>query len=605
VLVTTSRGLLRATRDGLLDPDAPGAPPQPPPHGEMRVTHLARNGDLWMDIDPGRLGRLREGKWHVFTAADGLGAGSPQVITEDAEGRIWVGMEETHLYRFDGSRFTSVPLAAATGVGSVQALHFDASGTGWAGTAGAGLLRVGGSARSLDKRHGLPSNEISQVISDDQGSLWCGSPEGIFRVRRPELEKFFAGEIASVDAVVLSADDGLGETNCASDHQPSAWKSRSGVLWFATRQGVVAIDPRNEQVSGTPVVVQIDTVRAGDQSWPAAAAVRVPGPGRTVEMDYSVLSLSNPDRVRARVRLQGYDDEWTTADARGVARYARLPPGDYEFVVEARIAGAAGTSARVSLPIIVVAAWWQTLWFRAALVILCLLLAAVAARAWSHRRLRAKLADLEQATALERERARIAQNIHDDLGAGLTRISLLTQASEVADGRGQLDKIYRTVSGLTQSMDAIVWAVNPKNDNLESFANYLVEFAQGFLTDAEIRCRVILPEVLPPLTLPAQFRHDLFLSCKEALNNAVKHARATEVTVQLGDEGGKLVVRISDNGRGLTAAEATGGRRGAKNGLRNMQSRLAGLGGVCEITSSDIGTVVTLTAPLSAETNSP
>jgi signal transduction histidine kinase len=166
----------------------------------------------------------------------------------------------------------------------------------------------------------------------------------------------------------------------------------------------------------------------------------------------------------------------------------------------------------------------------------------------------------------------------------------------------QLDKIYRTVSSLTQSMDEIVWAVNPKNDNLENFAYYLVEFAQGFLTDADIRCRVQLPETLPPCLLPAQFRHHLFLSCKEALNNVAKHARATEVTVQLRAEAGQLVVALADNGHGLAAAETAGSaaRPGEKDGLTNMRARLAVLGGSCEIASSVTGTTVTFTAPLPA-----
>lgn len=608
ILVTTSQGLLRATQDGLVPVDAPGSPPQPPAHGEMRVTFMASNGDYWIGLDPGRLGRLRAGVWHVFTTADGLDPSSQQVITEDGQGRVWVGTEEGGLFRQEGERFTPVPLAMP--VGAILAVHFDGSGVGWVGTSNAGLLRLGAPAgRNLDKRHGLPSGNITQVIGDDRGNLWFGSPDGIFRVRREELEQFFSGRISHVDAANLSEDEGLGEVNCATGHQPAAWKSRDGLLWFATRQGLVAVDPRRDKPSETPLVVQIDAVRAGDLMSPGNATVRLPPQPRLIDLDYSVLCLSTPERVRVRVRLEGYEDDWTTPDAPGLARYPRLPPGEYRFMVEAHLAGAPGTSAQAGVAIVVAAAWWQTLWFRVGVAAAVLVLAGVVVRARSHRRLRARVEQLEAASAIAQERARIAQNIHDDLGSGLTRISLLTQAGETGDGRPQLDKIYRTVGDLIQSMDEIVWAVNPKNDNLENFANYLVEYAQGFLSDADIRCRVLLPDVLPPFLLPAQFRHHLFLSCKEALNNVVKHARATEATIQLRVESDRLVVVLADNGRGLEDAGAAGvngaSRHGAKNGLGNMRVRLESLGGSCDIDSTASGTTVTFVAPLNAHSLSP
>lgn len=595
VWVTTSYGLFRATQQGLVEANAPDSPPPPPDHGQMRVTHLTRNGDLWIALAPGQLGRLREGIWRVFSATDGLGPTiAVQALAEDAQGQIWVGGDKTRLYCFDGVRFAQMPLEAPIEAGALQAIHFDDTGACWIGTAGAGLLRLGSPAgRNLDDQHGLPTRSITQVIGDNQGSLWFGSPEGIFHVRREELEQFFAKQISRVDAVLVGTDEGLGETTCANAHQPSVWKSRAGLLWFATRQGVVAIDPRREKVADTPLVVNIDAVRAGDLSWRATTPVRLPALTRTLELDYSVLCLSTPERVRARVRLKGYDDDWTTTDARGLARYARLTPGEYQFLVEARLAGVPGTAALASVSIVVQAAWWQTMWFRAGLLLLLLMVGALVIRTRTHRRLRARLARLEHDSALEQERARIARNIHDDLGSGLTRISLLTQSDAPGDGRAQLDKIYNAVSGLTQSMDEIVWAVNPKNDDLEAFANYLAEFAQGFLTDAGIRCRMLLPDLLPARALTSQCRHHLFLSCKEALHNIAKHAQATEVSVQLSIRDERLVIVITDNGRGFVTA-----RPGTGNGLANMRTRLEALGGVCEISSSATGTSVTFTAPL-------
>lgn len=592
VLVTTSYGLKRATRHGFVAPDNPAAPPPPPSgHGEMRITHAARNGDFWTVLHPGVIGRLRDGQWRTFDARDGLKPGGVQAITEDAQGRLWVGTESSMLFYLEHERFIAVPTVAP-----VHVIHFDDTGTGWIGTDGAGLVRLDDpTGRTLTERHGLPSNNLTQVMSDHRGNLWFGSPQGIFQVTRLQLDQFFAGKIDRVDATQLRADEGVTEAIGASAHQPSAWRSRDGVLWFATRQGVVAIHPQQEKVTRTPLLTQLETVRTPEAQWPATNPITIPALSRTVELEYSILCLSTPDRVRARVRLEGYEEDWTTADARGVARYTRLPPGEYHFVVEAHLTGVPGSSSQLRVPIIVLAAWWQTLWFRLGVAAFALLLGVLAARAWSHRRLQARLAKLESESTLERERARIARNIHDDLGAGLTRISLLTQSAQRENDRAQLDKIYTTVSALTQSMDEIVWAVNPQHDDLESVANYIIAFAQSFLSDAGIRARVSLPDFLPRHILTAQHRHHLFLSCKEALHNVAKHAHATEVSLHLNVAGNELTIVIADNGHGFASPDAT---TPGRNGLANLRARLAELGGTCTINSTPAGTTLTFTAPL-------
>jgi signal transduction histidine kinase len=243
----------------------------------------------------------------------------------------------------------------------------------------------------------------------------------------------------------------------------------------------------------------------------------------------------------------------------------------------------------------VLPAWWQTLWFRALISLAALVVLVLVVRHVSHRRLRQTLLRLERETALERERTRIAHNIHDELGAGLTRISLLTQSGHDR-AKSQLDRIYDIVGDLIQSMDEIVWAVNPGNDDLENVASYLSEYAQSYLSDAGLRCRVQIPHGLPDHVLTAQFRHHLFLTCKEALHNVVKHARATDVSVQIEARDETLIVSITDNGVGLPADL---GETSHRNGLKTMRSRMQSLGGTLEIAAAaDRGTVVTLVVTL-------
>src|SRR5207237_10090099 len=167
---------------------------------------------------------------------------------------------------------------------------------------------------------------------------------------------------------------------------------------------------------------------------------------------------------------------------------------------------------------------WQTWWFQAAAILSGAGAVAGAARWITRRRVRTRLQQLERQQALERERARIARDIHDDLGASLTRISMLSQTvrGELEDHQQaalDADQIYSTARELTRAMDEIVWAVNPKHDSLDSLVTYLGRFAQTFLSGAGIRCRLDVPLHLPSWALTAEIRHNLFLAFKETLNN--------------------------------------------------------------------------------------
>jgi signal transduction histidine kinase len=243
-------------------------------------------------------------------------------------------------------------------------------------------------------------------------------------------------------------------------------------------------------------------------------------------------------------------------------------------------------------------------------------------RTVSHRRLRLRLERLEHESAIERERTRIARNIHDDLGASLTRISLLTQAAKRDDATihaPQLNQIYETVRQITRSMDEIVWAVNPKNDHLDGLATYLASYAQGFLSVAGIRCRLDLPDHLPAVAVTSQTRHNLYLCLKEALNNVVKHSGAGEVTIAMRAAGEKFTLTITDNGRqparpGVNGTNGHGAhhelRVSSGHGLSNIALRVAEMGGTYEFTPAhgEHGarlTVVIALGPVAADKSAP
>ena len=215
---------------------------------------------------------------------------------------------------------------------------------------------------------------------------------------------------------------------------------------------------------------------------------------------------------------------------------------------------------------------------------------------------------LERQRGIGRERARIARDIHDDLGASLTRITMLSQSvrgelEHDPQAAAEVDQIYGTARELTRAMDEIVWAVNPQHDTLDSLVTYLGRFAQNFLSAAGIRCRLDVPLHLPAWALTAELRQNVFLAVKEALHNVVKHACASEVRLSLELQPDRFVLVIADNGQGfsprpgpaLGSASADGTRLAGGNGISNMKKRLEEVGGSCEwITAPQEGTRVKL-----------
>jgi len=254
--------------------------------------------------------------------------------------------------------------------------------------------------------------------------------------------------------------------------------------------------------------------------------------------------------------------------------------------------------------------FWQTWWFRAVASLAAAISVGGGVLMATRRRMRLKMHRLEREQAVERERARIAKDIHDDLGASLTRITMLSQSARgelnaSPEAAVHLDQIYSTARELTRAMDEIVWAVNPEHDSLDSLAIYLGKFAQDYLRAAGVRCRLNMPEELPAWPISADVRHNLFLAFKEALHNVVRHSGATEARVTLTLEAKGFVLSVHDNGRGFSPElpppekDAGPDRIEGGHGLLNMKLRLQEMNGHCEIRSTpQAGTVIKFEVPV-------
>ncbi|MCX6924377.1 MAG: triple tyrosine motif-containing protein [Verrucomicrobia bacterium] len=303
-----------------------------------------------------------------------------------------------------------------------------------------------------------------------------------------------------------------------------------------------------------------------------------------------------PERVRFRCQLEGIDSDWQEAGIRRVASYSHLPPGSYTFRVRACNNTGLWSDADAQFAFTVRSHFWETTWFRLGLGTMCA--AGVAGGVFwaARRRLHRKLERMRAQQAVQQERLRIAHDIHDDVGASLTRISLLSQAAledtdTGGDPKANLGRIYQTTRSLTGTLDEIVWAINPSHDTLESLATFFAEWAREFIEPAGLGLRLEIPLQLPRWAVTAQVRHTLFLAFKEALNNAMKHAQASEVAVALQVRARGIVLSIRDNGCGfdvpaITSSGPDSESGAGQEGLASMEHRLAQAGGVCTIESA-------------------
>jgi len=285
------------------------------------------------------------------------------------------------------------------------------------------------------------------------------------------------------------------------------------------------------------------------------------------------------------------DVEWNEVFTMGVgngheAHYERLPPGDYQFRVTEVTALGALTGIEALIGIKVPLPLWEMPWFWAAAIAFFIAALMGMSRYVTWTKMRQELARVENQRALEQERLRIAHDIHDDLGARLTQISLASAMAHDSPGlpsgaRSEFDRISQMARDTVSALYETVWAVNPENDNLDALGNYLCQMVHQLCEQAKLSCRLRVPELPRHVQVASQLRHNVILAVKEAINNIIKHASASEVAFQVIFEGDVLNISISDNGSGFNTTDHIMG-----NGLANMKQRLEAIGGRCNIESS-------------------
>jgi len=550
--------------------------------------------------------------WQLLTTRTGLSGNIIRSIAEDREGNLWVGTEGHGLNELREGKLDGPCLwfGKTNGLPSdtVYALYADPQGSLWVGTSGGLARHSAGQWTSFSRAIGLANRSIGYLLEDARGNLWMGSSAGLLRAPKSALNDLAADRATAVPIQTFGKPEGLPTRACTQGAQPAACRDQQGQLWFPTVKGLVTVDPAliTLNTNEPPVIIESVAVDGQPQgtnslrSLPLESVTLPPGK-ETLDIDFTSLNLSAPDKGLFRYKLEEHERLWNDVQAttRSV-RYSKLPPKQYRFRVIACNEDGIWNQAGSSLLVTVLPPFWQEWWFLTLVTLALLGLIVGSVHYVSTQKLQRQLVTLRQQEALEKERARIARDLHDQLGANLTQVALLGEMAESDkdlphEVEGYAQQICQTARDTTRALDEIVWTVNPSNDTLDGLINYVCKYAQEYLALAGLRYRIEVPPQLPGIPITPELRHNVFLASKEAVNNVVKHAQATSAWLRLELEPSQFTLEIEDDGRGLAAGDEAKGR----NGLRNMRRRMEDVGGRFEARPGNgCGTCIRLTAPI-------
>jgi signal transduction histidine kinase/ligand-binding sensor domain-containing protein len=579
----------------------------------LNALYLDRARRVWAGTSHGAMWFENGHPAATFGAHD-LPTDEIRAIHQAQDGTFWFGTSKKGVIRWRGvtgetasdSVSNVMRFTKADGLADdrVFCFHEDGQGAVWIGTHG-GLSRwKNGKFFTFRQPQGFYHDVVNWMEPDQFGRLWFSCNRGIFAMDRRELDAVADGGKPTAMATVYGTADGMLSPETNGEQSPAGCRTRDGRLWFPSTDGVVVVDPRDAHKSEAPPVVVIEQVSVDgevifeDGRWLGNFGSRRPaGRYRDLQIRYTANSFLDPRRTRFQSRMVHHDADWREETQERLAVYTNLRPGGYRFEVRAVNAHGVWSEMPAVFEFSIEPHFWQT-W---AFYVLCGIGAVGLAVGFTAYRLRwqHRLLSVRHQQALAEERARIARDLHDDLGTALTGVALELDVARRQAPDGIATRLMETASRarrLAERMREVVWAVNPRCDTVSSLASFLEQQAGTLMSGGGIRGRFDFPENIPDLPLDSDTRHQLALGVREALSNALRHSQASEVVVSLAVSGETLTVRVADNGVGFVV-ELTAGDVG--HGLHNLRLRLERIGGKCLVESSPgRGTRVEFRVPL-------
>jgi ligand-binding sensor domain-containing protein/signal transduction histidine kinase len=607
-----------------------------------QLTLQSRNGEWWIGTGDGlyrfpafaNFSQLKAARPSaIYTTKDGLAAEQVYRIFEDSQGDIWISTTSSvtnGLARWEPATGKLRDLAPGLQIHANDLAHSfaeDRSGNVWIGF-NSGIARYrDGNVRFFPRGDDLPG-AIVNIYPDLSGRVWFASSRGgLIRVDDPGPDQptfiryTTAQGLSSNDTEVITEDiegriyvgggRGLDQLDpatglvrhfttadgLAAGAFLAAFRDRDGNLWFGTTRGLSRFRPApDKDVSSSPIMI-VGLQVAGERRIVSAMGESdiqlsdLAADKNQVQIDFTGLSFKPGEVLRYQYKLEGADTDWRAPTELRSVTFANLSPGHYRFYVRAANSEGASSLSPAVVSFTILPPLWRRWWFIA--------LAILGAAAIIYSLYRYRVARLLELTNM---RTRIATDLHDDIGANLTRIALLSEVAKQQLGASEtredspLLSIARIARESVGSMGDIVWAINPHRESLLDLTRRMRQHADEVFTLRDINLRFNAPSANEDLRLGVDVRRDLLLIFKEAVNNAARHSKCTEVEIDFRVEGSVLSLRIIDNGVGFDPSIESQGQ-----GLRSMKRRATVLGGALEINSHSRrgGTVVGVILPLS------
>lgn len=567
-----------------------------------------------------------------MSLADSGFGGSACSFFEDRRGIVWMLVSAAGVIQFDPRTNSFKKL----GIGSPQPFiaarmfiedSLDGSPTGWGLWIGssdglwyydAGLDAFKRYGHDAKDSHSLSSNTVTTVFRDGKGTLWVGTDQGLNRMDQTAgtFERFTIDQGLPENAVQGILEDRSGRiwisttsTLAKLDPQSGRFSSyqvngvipgvrfAAGCCLYSDRQeayfggngGIVAFNPDSirENAYVPPIVITgfkvFDVPIALDSVIGEKKSIEISYNENVFSAEFAALSYIHQESNQYAYYLEGHDTSWTYCGSRQFARYSNVGPGAYTLRVKGSNNDGVWNEEGTSLAIVITPPWWKTTWFTIGLWAMAAFSMGGTIRYVERKKLKKRIAQLEKEQAVERERTRISQDMHDEVGSSLSEIAILSElAKKKPDEAGEhVQEISERTAELIDNVSEIVWAMNPKNDTLDNLVGHVRRFGVKYLSHAGITCQFSAPEDVPAKPLTAELRRNLFLVVKEVLHNIVKHSGASVAMITLALHEEELAMRIEDNGKGFRREELPHGG----NGLGNMHKRIADVGGTLTIES--------------------
>jgi signal transduction histidine kinase/ligand-binding sensor domain-containing protein len=570
-------------------------------------------GDIWMSDQQGGLLHLSGDKLveKIPWASLGHRDFALSLAPDPSRGGLWLGFFEGGVSYFSRGeiRETLTP-ANGLGSGAVSQLQVEKDGVLWAATEN-GLSRMKeGHFITLGRREGLPCDAVHWMIRDNDDFFWLDTQCGLLRLARTEIDNWILGASSSraanltVHSTLFDNSAGLRvHEQIYRPYNPPATKTSDGRIWFTPSDGVGVIDPSHLPFNKVPPPVHIEQITVDSEIYDATNDLRFPAKAHELTIDYTALSLATPEKVRFRYTLEGQDPEWREVVNQRQVRYTNLAPGSYTFRVIACNNDGVWNKTGAFLRFSIAPAYYQTTWFLLCCVVAVLLLL------WAAYLLRIRHLEGQFAVALEArvdERTRIARDLHDTLLQSFQALlPLLQTVSNVLPL--QPEEAKRRVSrAIEQATDAItdgrdtVHALrsggSAATDLDLAISNFAKELLSGTPTQPAPEIQVQVEGKGAPLN--PVVRDEIYRIATEAVRNAIRHARARRIEVEIRFDERNVRLRIGDNGTGIEPAILNRDHKAGHWGLQGMRERAKLVGGTLEVWSQpNVGTEIELSIP--------